>query len=107
MPVMASIECLKMMREKEFYESLNALSYKFYDEFNALFKEFGIPGHVKEGGPRFATYFGIDDEENNYSLRTISAKFDNDLYPDFVNKSQEPSTYFHARGWSGGVARHP
>jgi len=107
MPVMASIECLKMMREKEFYESLNALSYKFYDEFNTLFKEFGIPGHVKGVGPRFATYFGIEDEEDDYNLRTISAKFDNDLYAAFVKKSLERGIYFHAGGWSAGGAAHP
>ncbi len=107
MPVMASIECLKMMREKEFYESLNALSYKFYDEFNALFKEFGVPGHVKGVGPRFATYFGIEDEEDDYNLRTISAKFDNDLYAEFVKKSLERGIYFHAGGWSAGGAAHP
>jgi glutamate-1-semialdehyde 2,1-aminomutase len=107
MSVMASIECLKMMREKEFYESLNALSYKFYDEFNALFKEFGIPGHVKGVGPRFATYFGIEDEEDDYNLRTISAKFDNDLYAEFVKKSLERGIYFHAGGWSAGGAAHP
>jgi glutamate-1-semialdehyde 2,1-aminomutase len=107
MPVMASIECLKMMRETDFYESLNALAYKFYDEFNALFKEFGIPGHVKGVGPRFATYFGIEDEEDDYNLRTISAKFDNDLYAEFVKKSLKRGIYFHAGGWSAGGAAHP
>jgi len=107
MPVLASIECLKMMREGEFYESLNALSYKFYGEFNALFEEFGIPGHVKGVGPRFATYFGIEDDEDDYNLRTISAKFDNDLYAQFVKKSLARGVYFHAGGWSAGGAAHP
>jgi glutamate-1-semialdehyde 2,1-aminomutase len=107
MPVLASIECLKMMREKDFYDSLNALSYKFYDEFNALFKEFSIPGHVRGVGPRFATYFGIEDEEDDYNLRTISEKFDGGLYAEFVKKSLEQGIYLHAGGWSASGAAHP
>lgn len=107
MPVIASIECLKMMREPQFYDSLNSLSYKFYDQFNALFKEFGIPGHIRGLGPRFATYFGIEDEEDDYNLRTISEKFDSALYAEFVKKSLEQGVYFHAGGWSAEGAAHP
>jgi glutamate-1-semialdehyde 2,1-aminomutase len=107
MPVLAAIECLKMLREKSFYKSLNALSYKFYDEFNALFKEFSIPGHIRGIGARFATYFGIEDEEDDYNFRSIAAKFNSALYSAFVKKSLDRGIYFHAGGWSAGGAAHP
>jgi glutamate-1-semialdehyde 2,1-aminomutase len=107
MPVLAAIECLKMLREKSFYDSINSLSYQFYDEFNALFKEFSIPGHIRGIGARFATYFGIEDEEDDYSFRKIAANFSSALYAAFVKKSLERGIYFHAGGWSAGGAAHP
>jgi glutamate-1-semialdehyde 2,1-aminomutase len=107
MPVLAGIESLKMMREGSFYQSINSLSYKFYDEFNSLFKEFGIPGHIRGIGARFATYFGMEDPEDDYSFRSIAEKFNNGLYSTFVKKALERQIYFHAGGWSAGGAAHP
>jgi glutamate-1-semialdehyde 2,1-aminomutase len=107
LPVLASIESLKMLREESFYGSLNTLSYRFYDEFNALFREFGIPGHVRGIGARFATYFGIENEEDDFHFRRISEHFNNKLYTAFVEKSLERGIYFHAGGWSAGGAAHP
>jgi glutamate-1-semialdehyde 2,1-aminomutase len=101
MPVLVSIECLKMMREPTFYRTLNEKAESFYRRFNDLFTEFEIPGHVRGIGARFATYFGIKDEQDDYDFRRIAAQFDNKLYQSFIARSLERGLYFHAGGWAG------
>ncbi|MBV8585821.1 MAG: aminotransferase class III-fold pyridoxal phosphate-dependent enzyme, partial [Verrucomicrobia bacterium] len=105
MPVLVAIECLRMLREPGFYQSLIDRANQFYDAFNNTFKEFGIPGHIRGVGARFATYFGIEDPELDYDFRSIARSFNEKLYQRFVKGAIEQGLYFHAGGWaSGGVA---
>ncbi len=101
MPVLVSLECLAMMREPGFYEKLNALSQRLYDGMNELFRRLKVPGHVRGLGNRFATYFGIDDEEDDYNFRRIVERFNGELYNRFISKVLEKGLYFHLSGWAG------
>lgn len=107
MPVLVSIECLKMMQEPGFYERLNSISQKLYDGINQLHQTYGVPGHVRGLGNRFANFFGIEDPEDDYDFRKIAAGFDNDLYNRFIVKVLEQGLYFHISGWGGGGVSLP
>ena len=105
MPVLAAIECLKMMEEPGFYERVNGKAQKLYTGINRLFKTYSIPGHVRGVGARFATFFGIEDEETDFDFRKIVAEFDAPTYRKFVKKALENGLYFHIEGWStGGIS---
>jgi len=101
MPVLVALECLSMMREPGFYERLNRISQRLYDGMNNLYRRYKVPGHVHGLGNRFATYFGWDDEKEDYEFRKIVRNFDGDLYNKFISKVLAKKLYFHLSGWAG------
>ena len=107
MPVLAAIECLDIMQETGFYERLNGLSNRLYDGLNQLFRRYRVPGHVRGIGNRFATYFGIEDEQDDYHFRRIIRRFDAKLYNLFIRRVLENNLYFHVSGWAGGDVALP
>jgi glutamate-1-semialdehyde 2,1-aminomutase len=107
MPVLVAIECLKMMEEPGFYDRLNGISNRFYEGTNRLFQRYRIPGHVRGVGSRFATYFGIEDEEDDHHFRKIVERFDAGLYNSFIRKALQQNLYFHISGWAGGDVSLP
>ncbi len=101
MPVLVAMECIAMMREAGFYQRLNSLSQRLYDGMNSLHRRYKVPGHVHGLGNRFATYFGIENEEDDYHFRKIVEHFNGELYNRFVAKVLEKKLYFHLSGWAG------
>lgn len=101
MPVLVALECLAMMQEPGFYERLNGVAQRLYDGMNELFARYHVPGHVRGLGNRFATYFGIEDESDDYHFRRIVQQFDGALYNKFIAKALEKHLYFHISGWAG------
>jgi glutamate-1-semialdehyde 2,1-aminomutase len=107
MPVLVAIECLQMMEEPGFYDRLNGVAERLYAGMNELFRKHHIPGHVRGLGNRFATYFGIENEEDDYHFRRIVAKFDSKLYNSFITKVLKRYLHFHISGWAGGEVSLP
>jgi glutamate-1-semialdehyde 2,1-aminomutase len=107
MPVLVAIECLKMMKEPGFYESLNGRAEKLYRGVNRLFEAYRIPGHVRGIGARFATFFGIEDEEYDFDFRKIAETFDGATYREFIKKALDHGLHFHIEGWSAGGVSLP
>lgn len=107
MPVLVAIECLKMMKEPGFYERLNGTADELCKGINRCFTDHGIPGHVRGIGGRFATFFGIEDDEYDFDFRRIVDNFDAATYRDFVKKAIEQGLYFHIEGWSAGGVSLP
>jgi len=107
MSVVVALECLAMMQKPGFYERLNTLANRFYDGMNHLFRSYGIPGHVRGIGNRFATYFGIEDPQDDYHFRRIAERFDAGLYRSFVGKALDRGLYYHISGWAGSGVSLP
>ncbi len=100
MPVLASIQCLQMVREPDFYNHIDALGNALYSGFNDLFSKHGIPGHVRGAGARFGIYFGVENPEDDYSWRKVKASFDAEINKRFIAKTLENGLYFHDYGTS-------
>jgi len=104
-PVLAALECLKMMKEDGFYDSLNGRATEFYSEFNRLLQLHGIPGHVRGVGARFAVMFGVQNPDDDYSFRSIAKSFDPEVATIFVREALAEGLFFHIGGWAtGGLA---
>lgn len=99
MPVLVAIECLQMMREKEFYKQLNHQAETFYDEINGLFTKHGVKGHVRGVGARFGLFFGVDDPKADFSFQTIRAHFDSAIHKRFIALALEQELYFLDSGF--------
>ena len=56
MPVLASMECMKMAMEPGVYDHIDELADALYGGMNELMKKNGIPGHVRGIGARFGIY---------------------------------------------------
>jgi len=107
MPVLVAIECLKMMQEPGFYDRLNRVADRLHAGMNDLFSRHHVPGHVRGLGNRFATYFGIENEDDDYDFRTIVQKFDAQLYNRFIEKVLKKGLHFHISGWAGSGVSLP
>ena len=95
MPVVASVECLKMASEPGFYDKIDTVGDALYSGLNDLFAKHGIPGHARGVGARFALYFGVEDPEDDYDFRKVAAKHDYALYKKFVTECLPLGLYFH------------
>ena len=95
------------MKAPGFYTKLNSLAEKLYKGINNCFAEYNIPGHVRGFGARFATFFGIENEGDDYDFRKIAEKFDAVRYREFVKQALDSGLYFHIEGWSSGGVSLP
>lgn len=95
MPVLASVECMKMALEPGFYDHFDELGDRLFNGIDDLFKKHRIPGHVRGVGARFAIYFGIEDPETDYDFDRVASQFDRDLDRKFVTKAVENGLWFH------------
>ncbi len=98
MPVLASIECMKMAMEPDFYDAVNEKADALYGGMNQLMKQYGIPGHVHGVGARFGIYFGVEDPENDYDWRKVGDSYRQDLTRSFLTKSLERGLFMHDCG---------
>lgn len=100
MPVMAALECAKMIQEPEFYDHIEKIGDALYGGIEALMKKHGIKGHVRGVGARFAIYFGVEDPEDDYNWRTVKQKFDMEFNGKFLTECLKEGIYFHNYGTS-------
>ncbi|MBO5150018.1 MAG: aminotransferase class III-fold pyridoxal phosphate-dependent enzyme, partial [Anaerotignum sp.] len=100
MPVMAAIECAKMIQEPEFYDHIDKIADALYGGIEALMKKHGIKGHVRGVGARFGIYFGVEDPEDDYNWRTVKQKFDMEFNNKFLTECLKEGIYFHNYGTS-------
>ncbi len=100
MPVMAAIECAKMIQEPWFYDYLEKIGNALYNGIEDLMKKHGIKGHVRGVGARFGIYFGVEDPEDDYNWRTVKRKFDVELNGKFLTECLKEGIYFHNYGTS-------
>lgn len=100
MPVMAALECAKMIQEPEFYDHIEKIGDALYGGIEALMKKHGIKGHVRGVGARFAIYFGVEDPEDDYNWRTVKQKFDMEFNSKFLTECLKEGIYFHNYGTS-------
>jgi len=98
MPVMASIECMKMAMEPGFYDKLNEKADALYGGMNDLMKRNGIPGHVKGIGARFGIYFGVENPEDDYDWRKVGDSYRQELTRSFLTKALEHGLFMHDCG---------
>lgn len=93
-PILAALECLRMLRENGFYEELNRKANELYREINRLFKHYGIPGHVRGIGARFGLFFGVENPEDDFVFHKIASSFDSQLHRAFVKECIKEGLYF-------------
>lgn len=95
MPVLGSIECIKMCNEPSFYDHIDSLADALYGGMNQLFEKHGMPGHVRGMGARFGIYFGVEDPEDDYDFRKVARKYDREMYKKFVAECLPNGLFFH------------
>lgn len=95
MPVMVSVECMKMALEPGFYDHFDALGEKLFRGIDDLFQKHGRKGHCKGLGARFAIYFGVENPEDDYDFRKIAGEFDRAMDKKFVTMAQQAGLWFH------------
>lgn len=98
MPVLASIECLKMAEEAAFYDSIERIANTLYTGMNGLFREDKIPGHVRGMGARFGIFFGVENKEDDFDWRRVAKKFDIKMSKRFIGECLDNGLYFHDYG---------
>jgi glutamate-1-semialdehyde 2,1-aminomutase len=95
MPVVASIECMKMSLEPGFYEYFDQLGAQLFVGIDELFAKHHLPGHVRGIGARWAIYFGVEDPDDDYDFRQVAAKFDREMDKRFVREAAAVGLWFH------------
>ena len=98
MPVLASIECMKMAMEPGFYDHIEELADALYGGMNTLMKDNGIPGHVRGVGGRFGIYFGVENTEDDYNWRKAGDSYRCDMTSSFLTKALRDGLYMHDCG---------
>ncbi len=97
-PVLASIECMKMAMEPGFYDHIEELADALYGGMNTLMKENGIVGHVRGVGGRFGIYFGVENTEDDYNWRKAGDSYRCDMTSSFLTKALRDGLYMHDCG---------
>jgi len=93
-PVLASIECLKMAKEPGFYDHIERKANALYTGMNELFQKHKIPGHVRGMGARFGIFFGVENEEDDFDWRKVAKKFDIKMSRCFIRECLSNGLYF-------------
>lgn len=92
--VMAAIEALKMSREPWFFDYIDAISSRLYGGLGGLMRKHGIKGHVRGIGARFAIYFGVEDEGDDFDWRKVAKSYNADIHEKFLLEALERGVYF-------------
>lgn len=95
MPVMGAIACMKMAMEPGFYEHFDALGERLFAGIDNLFRKYGLPGHVRGVGARWAIYFGVEDPQDDFDFRKIACGFDREMDKKFVAQAPQRGLWFH------------
>lgn len=95
MPVMAAIECLTMASEPGFYDQIEKIGEKLYRGIDGLFQKHGKKGHCRGVGARFAIYFGVENQEDDFDFRKVAASQDRAMYKKFVAQCLPQGLWFH------------
>ena len=95
MPVIVSLECLKMASEPGFYDQIEAIGGKLYHGIDELFAKHGKKGHCRGVGARFAIYFGVENTEDDFDFRKVAAVQDRAMYKKFVTECLPRGLWFH------------
>lgn len=95
MSVMASVACIKTAMGPGFYDHIEALGDRLFNGIDDLFRKYGLKGHVRGVGARFAIYFGIDNPDDDYDFRKVAAEFDRDTDRRFVTEAVKRGLWFH------------
>jgi len=96
--VLISLECMKMVQEPWYFDTIDTLSEALYSGINDLFKKHGIPGHLRGMGARFGLYFGVEDQEDDFDWRIVKEKFNLELNKAFIREALAEGLYFHRYG---------
>jgi glutamate-1-semialdehyde 2,1-aminomutase len=94
-PVMAAQAALEEISKPGFYDHINQLANRFYEEFNRIFKRTGVIGHVQGLGARFGIFFGVAEEVRDYRL---TLRHDRKMMLKFIKAAIEQGVYFHDYG---------
>jgi len=94
-PVLGSIECLRMCSEPGFYDHIDDIADRLYGGMNELFQRHRVSGRVRGIGARFGLYFGVDDPDDDFDFRKVAKKFDRALYKKFIAGCLEHGLFFH------------
>lgn len=94
-PVMASIECLKMAMEPDFYTQIEKIGEKLYRGIDDLFEKHGKKGHCRGVGARFGIYFGVENTEDDFDFRKVAEEQDRTMYKKFVAECVPRGLWFH------------
>ena len=100
MPVLAALECMKMVQEPEFFGKIDLIADQLYSGIDDLFIKHGIPGHVRGVGARFGIYFGVENPEDDYNWRKVKQSFDLEMNRKFITLALQKGLYFHDYGMS-------
>lgn len=94
-PVLTSIECLKMAMEPGFYDQIDQIGEKLYRGIDVLFAKYGLKGHCHGVGARFGIYFGVENAEDDFDFRKVAEKQDRVMYKKFVTEALPLGLWFH------------
>lgn len=95
MPVLGAVECMKMALEPDFFDHFDVLGNKLFNGIDDLFAKYGLKGHVRGIGARWAIYFGVEDPEDDFDFRKVAKKFDRAMDKKFVTEAPKKGLWFH------------
>jgi glutamate-1-semialdehyde 2,1-aminomutase len=101
--VLAAQAALETYREPGFYERLDAIGERFYGGFREIVERAGVALRIQHVGPRFAMYFGVQDEVTNYRQ---AARQDKAMLQRFVAGCIARGVYVHMAAHHGFSAAH-
>ncbi len=96
--ILGGIECLKMVKEPDFYDKLESIERQLYNGLNGIMQKNNIIGHVRGVGAQFGIYFGCDNAEEDFDLRKVIKKFDIEFNRIFLKECLDNGIYFHYYG---------
>ena len=101
--VLSALATIEEYSQPGFYDRLNGMAERFYEGFQNLIDESGLPVRLKFAGPRFGMHFGIDHDLVRYrDIVPRNAEMEN----VFIRACIERGVYFHTALHHGFSAVH-
>lgn len=101
--VLPALAALEEYSQPDFYDNLNDMAHRFYEEFQTIIDRSGLALRLQYCGPRFGIHFGIDHELTDYR-QTVARNDELELV--FFGACLERGVYFHSQLHHGFSSAH-
>lgn len=101
--VLSALAAIEEYSKAGFYERMNTMALHFYEGFQDLINQSGLPIRLQFAGARFGMHFGLEGELRNYR-HTVSRN--TKMEYAFIKACIERGVYFHVALHHGFSAAH-